>query len=167
MPKLKEMKAVGADYPFNGPHSTTLKQAINKPAEAVFASFQDGPAWKEWLNLDVEWTSPKPFGIGTTRTVRTNGQQIDEEFTLWEPPHRMGFYFVRSTLPLSAFAEDYTLTPTGESSCELSWTFAFEWGGPLPALLGPGFRFFFSQNGKRAIKKLAVMMEGTTRFDTA
>ncbi len=165
MPKLRDMKAVDANYPFNGPNSTTLKQLINKPAESVFASFEDAASWKEWLGIDVEWTSQKPFGIGTTRTVIANGQHIEELFLIWDEPHRMGFRFERGTLPLAAFAEDYTLIPKGPSSCELSWSYAYEWGGPLPSLLGPLFGKVFGFNGKRALSKLAKMMETTERYD--
>ncbi|MEM7532790.1 MAG: SRPBCC family protein [Chloroflexota bacterium] len=165
MPKLRKMNAVDADYPFSGPNSTTIRQVINKPARSVFTSLEDGPAWKEWLGIDVEWTSDKPFGVGTTRTVTANGQQFDEYFVVWEEPLRMGFYFERGTLPLSAFAEDYTLTPLSDSSCELAWTFAFEWGGPLPIVLGRLFGMFFAFNGKRSLKSLAKMMESTNRFD--
>ena len=165
MPKIREMTAVHADYPFSGPNSTTLKQAIDKPIDSVFASFEDAPAWKEWLDLDVEWTSEKPFGFGTTRTVVVRNQQIDERFTVWEEPRQIAFYFERSTLPLAAFAEDYTLTSTGPSSCELAWTFAYEWGGPLPSIFGRIFGLVFASAGRASLKKLAKMMASTDRFD--
>ncbi len=165
MPKMRDMKAVGADYPFKGPNSTTLRQVINKPVESVFASFEDSAAWKEWLGLEVEWTSDKPFGVGTTRTVVANNQQFDEYFTVWENPLRMGFYFERGTLPLSAFAEDYTLRSISSSSCELTWTFAYEWSGPLPSIFGRLFGMVFTRSGKNGLKKLAAMMESTDRFD--
>ena len=162
---MREMKVVDSDYPLNGPNQTTLKQVINKPAAAVFASFEDGPAWKEWLGIDVEWTSEKPFGVGTTRTVIASGQTIEEKFTIWEEPHRMGFYFERGTLPLAAFAEDYTLTPLGETSCELAWSYAYEWNGPLGGFGSWVFGLFFSRSGKRSLRKLAAMMASTDRFD--
>ncbi|MEM8860830.1 MAG: SRPBCC family protein, partial [Chloroflexota bacterium] len=143
----------------------TLKQVINKPAESVFASFEDGPAWKEWLGLDVEWTSEKPFGVGTTRTVRTGGQEIDETFLIWHAPYQMAFRFDRSSLPLAAFAEDYKLIPLNDSSCQLSWTYAYEWGGFLPSVMGRLFGAVFSRMGRNSLSKLAKMMESTDRFD--
>lgn len=163
---MREMKKVEADYPFSGPNSTTLRQVINKPAASVFASFEDAAAWKEWLGLDVEWTSDKPFGVGTTRTVITNGQTIEEVFTVWDEPDQMAFYFERTTLPLAAFAEDYTLTQLSETSCELAWTYAYEWNGPLGRLGEKGFGLFFSLTGKRSLGKLAKMMESTDRYDS-
>ncbi len=165
-PKLRTLRTVGPDYALTGPNSTTLVQPINSSAESVFASFEDGAAWKEWLNLDVEWTSGKPLGVGSTRTVIANGQQIDEVFTVWEPPLRMGFYFIFTTLPLATFAEDYTLKPTGENSCELHWSYAYEWGGPLPSIFGRIFGMIFARSGRASLKKLANLMENTDRYDT-
>ena len=165
MPKMREMTAVSADYPFSGPNSTTLKQVIDKPIESLFASFEDAPAWNEWLGLDVEWTSERPFGVGTTRTVAVSNQQFDERFTAWDEPRKITFYFERGTLPLSAFAEDYTLTSTGPGRCELAWTFAYEWSGPLPAVFGRIFGMVFASVGKRGLQKLAKMMVSTDRFD--
>lgn len=167
MAQQRVLRTVTANYPFSHSSSTTLRQPIGKPAAAVFASFEDAAAWKEWLDLEVTWTSARPFGVGTTRTVTARGQAIDERFTVWEPPYRMGFYFERTALPLAAFAEDYTLTPTGETSCELAWTYAYEWAGPLPSVFGRIFGLIFQANGRRALKKLATMMENTDRYDQA
>ena len=165
MPNLRKMRAVAADYPLSGPNATTVRQTINNSAESVFAALEDGPTWKEWMGIDVEWTSEKPFGVGTTRTVNVSGQQIDEVFTAWDEPLRMGFYFVRSTLPLKAFAEDYALTPLGPTSCELSWSFAYEWGGPLVGVFGRIFGIVFKRQGTSGLKKLATLMESTDRFN--
>ena len=32
----------------------------------------------------VDWTSPKPFRAGTTRTVTLNGIKVDEVFVVWD-----------------------------------------------------------------------------------
>ncbi len=162
---MHEMTKVKDDYPFSGPNSTTLRQVINKPAAAVFESFKDAAAWKEWIDLDVTWTSEKPFGVGTTRTVITRGQTIEEYFFIWDEPHHMAFRFDRGTLPLAAFAEDYTLTPLSDSSCELAWTYAYEWGGPLGRLGERAFGLVFARSGKSSLLKLAKMMETTNKYD--
>ena len=38
-------------------------------AEQAFATLEDGPAWTKWMPVitGVDWTSPKPYGEGTTR----------------------------------------------------------------------------------------------------
>ncbi len=166
MPKLRDLTAVDVDYATTGPNHNTIIQAIPASADALFRCLEDGPAWKEWLSINVEWTSPKPFGVGTTRTVTGSGQRYEETFLAWETGRRMCFRFDRSTLPLSAFAEDYVIVPTGDNTCELNWNYAYEWGGPLKAVLGPAFGAFFVLNGRRALRKLTALMESTDRFDT-
>ena len=80
------------------------------------------PAWAEWLPITrVTWTSAKPFGPGTTRTVEVGAQVIEETFFAWEEGKRMAFRFERSTLPVSAAVEDYRIVPV-EGGCELRWS---------------------------------------------
>ncbi len=81
----------------------------------------------------VEWTSPKPFGVGTTRTVYMAGGLVgDEEFIAWEPGRRMAFRFdAISRKQVDAFVEDYRVEDLGSEVCRVSWTMAL-------APLGPG-----------------------------
>ena len=154
-----EMTEVDEGYATDGPNRNVIRQPIAAPAAAVFGCLADGPAWKEWLGIEVEWTSPEPHGVGATRTARTRGQVIDETFLAWEPGRRINFRFDRSTLPVSAFAEDYVVDPTGNTSSELIWSYAFEWRGPLASLSSRAFAAVFAANGRRAVKKLAALVE--------
>ncbi len=158
MAKLREMEAVDIDYATTGPNQNTLTQPVKASAEALFQCLEDAAAWKEWLGADVEWTSPKPYGIGTTRTVSANGQRLEETFLAWDEGSRMCFRFDRCTLPLAAFAEDYVITPTGDASCELHWSYAYTWNGPLAPLLGRAFGVMFAANGRRSLARLAELM---------
>jgi hypothetical protein len=72
----------------------------------------------------------------------------------------MCFRYDRATLPLAAFAEDYIITPTGESTCELSWHYAFAWAGPATPILGRLFGTVFAIGARRDLGKLAAMIEG-------
>lgn len=95
--------------------------------EQLFDVFEDAHAWTVWAAAleKVEWTSPKPFGRGTTRTVSLPGGRIGEEvFFEWERPNRMAFYFAKGNMPLEAFAEDYIVTDLGDGRCNLRWTMA-------------------------------------------
>ncbi len=161
MPKLKNYRAVDAEYATNGPNTATLCQKIEAPAADVFRCLADGPAWKEWLGIDVEWTSEPPFGVGTTRTVTANRQVIEEYFLVWEDGRRFAFRFDRATLPLSAFAEDYLVVELSDRSCELRWSYAFEWRGPLAKVAAPVFGRLFAMNGRRALAKLADLVESS------
>jgi hypothetical protein len=68
------MRALPVDEEFVG---TAKARAVAEretavSAEQLFATLEDGPSWSKWVPLirEVTWTSPKPFAIGTTRTVK-------------------------------------------------------------------------------------------------
>lgn len=163
MPALHDMTLVDESYATTGPNHNTIRQPIAAPAGAVFGCLADGPAWKEWLGIHVEWTSPEPHGVGTTRTVTVNRQTIHETFLAWEDGRRFNFRFDASTLPVSAFAEDYEVIPAGESACEVVWNYAFEWSGPLGSVGARVFAAGFELNGRRALRKLAKLVERDPR----
>ena len=111
------------------------------------------PAGQVWADLTAEnvlswcriiqgvtWTSPRPFGAGTTRTVRALGglNVLNEYFFRWEDGRRQSFYAVEASVPLfTRFAEDYLVESTSENSCRFTWTIAVE---PRPAarIASPG-----------------------------
>ena len=77
----------------------------------------------------VTWTSPRPFGEGTTRTVRAPGGLLElrEIYFRWEEGRRKSFYVSEVTLPLfRRFAEDYQVEQISPSSCRFTWTVASE-----------------------------------------
>lgn len=89
----------------------------------------------------AEWTSPRPFGPGTTRLVTLGGfVRLRERFYRWEEGSRMTFTVDAASIPgLKHFAEDLQLRPA-ETGTRLTWTFAFEGHAalrPLLAAAGP------------------------------
>lgn len=118
---LKAHKPVGEDYLATAKASSAVHRFPFPPA-MVWNALLDGPAWTEWLPITaVTWTSPKPFGPGTTRTVEVGEQKIEETFFAWDEGKRMAFRFERSSLPVSAAVEDYRIVPV-EGGCELHWS---------------------------------------------
>lgn len=118
---LKAHKPVGEEY------LATAKQdsAVHRypfPPEMVWNALLDAETWTLWLPITkVTWTSPKPWGPGTTRTVEIGAQKVEETFFAWEEGRRMAFRFERSTLPVSAAGEDYRVVPV-EGGCEMRWS---------------------------------------------
>lgn len=107
---------------------------IPRPAAEVWSELTaDSPlGWCRILQ-DVSWTSPRPFGVGTTRTANALGGMnvLKERFFLWEEGRRKSFTVLEATTPLfRRFAEDYLVEPTSEDSCRFVWTIAAE---PRPA----------------------------------
>lgn len=107
---------------------------IPRPVADVWAELTaDNPlAWCRILNR-IEWTSPRPFGVGTTRTATSLGgtNVIREVFFRWEEGRRMSFYVTEASTPLfRRFGEDYLVEPTSDASCRFTWIIAAE---PRPA----------------------------------
>ena len=127
---LQQHEQVGQEY-LDGARGPTLVHAFPFPAKVVFAALEDGPAWGEWLpGLQVEWTSPKPFKEGTTRTVKAGAHTIEEVFFAWEDGRRFAFRFDRTTMPIGAGVEEYALVDT-DDGCELHWTLRLSPKNPL------------------------------------
>ncbi|GAA1227586.1 SRPBCC family protein [Prauserella halophila] len=85
------------------------------------------------------WTSPRPFGVGTTRTVTVahGAAALRERFYRWDEGVRMSFSAEAANRPgLHRFAEDITLCPHSDGT-RLVWTFALEPRRMLMPLLAP------------------------------
>jgi Polyketide cyclase / dehydrase and lipid transport len=101
---------------------------IARPAAAVWADLtaDDALHWCRILQ-EVEWTSPRPFGVGTTREVSAlwGVNQIREHYFLWDEGRRHSFYVTESSGPLfQSLAEDYLVEPRGPDACRFTWTIA-------------------------------------------
>lgn len=126
---------VGEDFLAGAKTQPLAAHRFPFPSSAVWAALLDADAWTQWLPITkVTWTSPKPFGVGTTRTVEVGAQVIEEAFFAWEEGRRMAFRFERSTLPVAAAVEDYRVVDA-PGGCELRWTGRAS-GFPLGGLVG-------------------------------
>ena len=132
MARTYECERVDLDFVDTAPFRfvSTVDLAIT-PAQ-LFDVLADETSWPHWATVitDVEWTSPEPRGVGTTRTVSMRGNIIGhEEFLVWEPFTRMAFRFNTSTSDaIAAFAEDYTVVETTHG-CHLTWVMAMQPAG--------------------------------------
>lgn len=129
------------------------------PAAVAWKILEDDHSWTVWAGVidHVEWTSPKPFGLGTTRTVTmAKGAMVGwEQFIAWDPGKRMGFCFTEATMDgIARFAEDWHVTPTGANSCSVRWIMCMDPKGInkyILKLFAPIMRWNF----KRYLKKLS------------
>lgn len=126
-------------------------------AEQLFATLEDGPSWAKWTGVirEVTWTSPKPFGKGTTRTLTLEGGiKFNEVFWAWEPNRRMGFSVCAASIGwLSGLSEVYEIAPLSAERCKLRWVVAASFPGIL-GKLEPGIGRTFQINQRRLLKKL-------------
>ena len=125
-----ECTQVGVEFLEQTPNVFVAEEIIQATPEQVFEVFEDAHSWTVWAMpiQKVEWTSPKPFGVGTTRTVSMmGGMDGYEEFIAWEPSKRMAFTFIGcSKDSTEKFLEDYRVTDLGDGSCRVEWHMAME-----------------------------------------
>ncbi|MCB1015424.1 MAG: SRPBCC family protein [Acidimicrobiales bacterium] len=116
---------IGLDDFAAAPVRFTASETIAATPEQVFAIFLDAEAWTKWVFAitGVEWTSPFPLEVGSTRTVHMlGGLTAYEEFLAWEPGRRMAFRFNELSKPVaSAFGEDYQVTDLGDGRSRVDW----------------------------------------------
>lgn len=128
----------------NAPVRFTFDRRMPVTADRLFEIFEDPESWPVWaLGIgEVRWTSPLPFGPGTTRTVVFwGGMQVYETFTGWERGRLMQFQFVgASQLVWSSFGERYEVKDEGDGTCSLRWTVVYAPAGvvvKIHPMLGP------------------------------
>lgn len=161
MAKAHQYRRVDATFFDTAPVQGVVRAVLPVNAATAFASLEDGDAWPEWLDVinSVEWTSPKPFGVGTTRNVVADVGTISEEFFVWEPGRRMAFFFTEGPIPVvAAFAEDYEVTDLGGGACELVWRWGVEMNKGF-GLAGKAFGAVFARNATKGLKELAKYLE--------
>jgi uncharacterized protein YndB with AHSA1/START domain len=132
-PARIECERVGLDFFDTAPCKVVVSETVAASPERLFEVFLDADAWPRWAFpiTKVEWTSPFPIDVGSTRTVHMRGGMVGwEEFIAWEPGVRMAFRFNQSVeRGPRAFAEDYRLRPLPDGRTHLAWTMAMELPG--------------------------------------
>jgi hypothetical protein len=150
-----QLQPVDASFFENAPAVISDAIPIQRPAAQVWHELtMDGTlGWCRILDR-VQWTSPRPFAVGTTRTVSSlkGLNVIHEHYFRWEEGRRKSFYVLDSSAPLfNRFAEDYLVEATGDSSCTFTWTIAYE-AKPVTRLMNPAnngiLRALFSDTRK-------------------
>lgn len=134
MARMRDLQLVDDGFVETAPHRYANSVDLRITPEQLFEVFADADAWPRWVSslTKVTWTSPQPFGAGTTRTVGIRGGVVgDEEFFTWDAPTRIAFRFnAASTRLVTAFSERYDVVPTADG-CRLTWSLGIDVPGPL------------------------------------
>jgi len=163
--KIKTMRflcrPVDLDFLHSAPVRFVNEVTINAVPHRVFEALEDPESWPKWFKeiVKVEWTSPKPFGVGATRTVTLKAMTAFEKFNVWETGKRFTFYFTKTSLPFAnAFCEDYRLEDSGSGTTRFIYTVALE---PrfLIRVAGPVGRFILGRMFQNGARSLAIYME--------
>jgi hypothetical protein len=142
-----------------GSHVYRYPARFAASVERVWESLTSDESVKAW-GLGVQalrWTSPRPFGVGSTRevTLPLRTMTVREEFFRWDEGKGYSFYVTEANRRgLRSFAENYELEPDGDGTL-FTWTIALEPTtafAPALRLLAPVNRVAFGQlvrGGKR------------------
>lgn len=100
------------------------------PPERVWESIASERSLADWgMGVkSLKWTSPRPFGVETTREVvlPLSSMTVRERFFRWDEGKGYSFYVYEANRPLvDRFAEDYVVEPDGDGAL-LTWTIAFQ-----------------------------------------
>jgi hypothetical protein len=103
---------------------------ISRPAAEVWGDLT-GDSPLQWCRIldEIKWTSTRPFGVGTTRSVRSlkGTNRLKEYYFRWEEGRRKSFYVVEASAPFfRRFAEDYLVEPTADAACRFTWVIAYD-----------------------------------------
>ncbi len=129
MAKWFDLDPVDETFFDTAAHRFVYPMQLRAAPDEVWAGLT-APRPLHWVTqLDAEYTSGPPHGIGTTRrvTVGPGLLRMREHFFVWDDAaHRHAFYAEQTTVPLfRAFAEDYRISPA-PGGCLFTWTFAFD-----------------------------------------
>ncbi len=131
--EMKGCVRTGMEYFETAPVRIETRRTLHCTPEELFASFADASHWPRWVPPieHVEWTSPGPVGLGSTRRVKMPGGIVgEEEFIAWDPGKEMAFIFSRTNVPVESFAERYVVEPRGPRRSEVTWTLCMTPTGP-------------------------------------
>jgi len=127
--KVFECRGVELSFYDEAPQRLVYERVVPVTPARLFEVFEDPESWPVWGTgiIDVDWTSPKPYAAGTTRTVTfKGGMEIYEVFGEWEPGRRMAFHINGATQKVwHAFGERYVVEDLNDGTCKLTWTVAY------------------------------------------
>ena len=130
MPRWFPVDPVDLSFFSTAPHVYRYSVDLDVGPDRLWESLTSDASVSAWGPSvhAVRWTSPRPFGVGTERTVTLAAKAITvhERFFHWDEGKRYSFYVYESNRPLfKHFAEDYVIDPTPSGS-RLTWSFALE-----------------------------------------
>ena len=122
------------DFIASAPHVFRFQKRFAASPEKVWESLCSDESLTAWSSTirELVWTSPRPFGVGTTREVQPlGGPRVRERYYRWDEGHSHAFYVYEATMPLfRRFAEDYIVEPDGDGTV-FTWVMALEPKGAL------------------------------------
>ena len=147
----------------SAPHVYRYRMQYAATPERVWESLASDASLASWGTSvkQVNWLSPRPFGVDTIREVVLAGgaPRVRERFIRWDEGRGYSFAVYEASVPVFRhFVEDYVIETDGDNSV-FTWTVAIEPKGAfaLPfKVLSPVLKAAFGRtasDGKRYFAK--------------
>jgi hypothetical protein len=129
MARWYPLETADDDFIASAPYVFRYQKRFAATPEKVWQSLVSDESLTAWSSSlkELTWTSPRPFGVGTTREVAPlAGPRVRERYYRWDEGRSHAFYAYEATLPLfRRFAEDYLVEPDGDGTL-FTWVVALE-----------------------------------------
>jgi uncharacterized protein YndB with AHSA1/START domain len=138
----------------------TNSVTIRRPIEDVFAVLTNVENTGTWFpgNVEEHWTSPPPYGVGSTRhavvTMLGRRTENDAVATEYEPPHRA---VMKGTSPNATFVVTLMFTADGDGT-RVDVTSVIGLRGPS-RILRPLVSAIYGRAWARGLVNLKQLME--------
>jgi hypothetical protein len=124
------LEAADASVFSSAPHVYRFEKHYDASPERVWESLSSDECLAAWSPAvsRTTWTTPRPFGVDTTRELALAGGavKVKERFFRWDEGKGYSFYVTEANIPmLQRLAEDYVIEPEG-SGTRFLWTVAIE-----------------------------------------
>lgn len=111
-----------------------IERSLKVSAERAFEVFADHAGYASFPGIEsAEVTSPgvtEPNGVGAIRRIGVTGAWFEEEITLFERPHKLGYRIIKSRPPIEHRGGLVELTPTA-TGCDVVLTTTFRIAIPV------------------------------------
>lgn len=159
---MNKLLPVELDFFKTAPVKSICHIETDASVEQLFETIRGDSIWTEWATglTNVTWTSPQPYGQGSTRDVDLMaGMKVKETFFHWVEGERVSFYVTDTNIPgISKFAEDYMIE-TVNGKTRLTWTVAIENSLGFMNIFAPINSFFTQLVLKGWLKKYKVLLD--------
>ena len=133
MTRWYPLESADAGLLASAPHIFRYQKRFAAPPERVWESLASDASLAAWgpTVKELDWLSPRPFGVGTTREVvlAPGVARVRERYFRWDDGRGYSFAVYEANVPIfKRFAEDYAVEPDGSDNQAtlFTWTVAIE-----------------------------------------
>ncbi|MFF4572992.1 SRPBCC family protein [Streptomyces sp. NPDC001410] len=135
-----QLRAEDLGFTERAPFRQTCTEELRASADAIFEQLAEHPEnWPRWFAPanELHYEGSPPYGVDSLRYFRLYRViRARERIIAWDPGRRFAYCAQESNAPgVSALVEEWTLTPSADTSTTVTWTLAIDPTPPVHLLL--------------------------------